>query len=187
MAHSSGKSSLILSLLRLVDLNEGTIVIDGVDISTISRQEIRERLIAIPQDLFTLPGSIRSNADTLGTASDEEIISTLKKLSIWEILERRGGLDSVLPGNTLSQGEQQLFGLARALLRKDQSRVLILDEATSSVDSETDSVMQNVIKEEFCHHTIISVAHRVGPYVLLYWGFQLADMSSSLTLFEIQT
>lgn len=79
MAHSSGKSSLILSLLQLVDLNEGTIAVDGVDISTISRQEIRERLISIPQDLFTLPGSIRSNADTLGTASDEEIISALKK------------------------------------------------------------------------------------------------------------
>lgn len=180
MAHSSGKSSLILSLLQLVDLNEGTIAVDGVDISTISRQEIRERLISIPQDLFTLPGSIRSNADTLGTASDEEIISALKKkLGIWETLERRGGLDSVFPGNTLSQGEQQLFGLARALLRKDQSRVLILDEATSSVDSETDSVMKNVIKEEFCHHTIISVAHRVGPYVPPHWGFNLLTCSQA--------
>lgn len=187
MTHSSGKSSLILSILRLVDLNEGTIAVDGVDISTISLQEIRERLISIPQDLFTLPGSIRYNADTLGTASDDEIISALTKLGIWETLERRGGLDSVFPGNTLSQGEQQLFGLARALLRKDQSRVLILDEATSSVDSETDSVMQNVIKEEFYHHTIISVAHRVGPHAPTPLGVQLANMPSSLTLFEIQT
>lgn len=165
---SSGKSSLILSLLRLVDLNEGSMAIDGVDISTISRQGIRERLLSIPQDLFTLPGSIRFNADPLGNACDEEVISALKKLGIWETLERRGGLDSVFPGNTLSQGEQQLFGLARALLRKNQSRILILDEATSSVDSETDLVMQNVIKEEFCQHTIISVAHRVGPYVLVH-------------------
>lgn len=152
---------MILSLLRLVDLSKGTIFIDGIDIGTLSRQEIRERLVSIPQDLFTLPGSVQNNADPLGVASDDQIVSALKKLGIWDALERRGGLETILSEQPLSQGEQQLFGLARALLRKDQGRVLILDEATSNVDSEADLVMQRIIKEEFCEHTIISVAHRV--------------------------
>jgi ABC-type multidrug transport system fused ATPase/permease subunit len=135
-------------------------LIDGVDLRTVPREIIRQRLVAILQDPFILPGSVRSKADPLGAAADEEITSALKKIGIWSALESRGGLDAVLQDQPLSQGQQQLFCLARAMLRK--SRVLILDEATSSVDSETDQVMQKVIKEEFKGWTIISVAHRVS-------------------------
>jgi hypothetical protein len=109
-----------------------------------------------------------ANADPLGLASDAEIISALTKIGIWDTLESRGGLDAVLIENPLSQGQQQLFCLARAILRK--SKVLILDEATSSLDSETDRVMQWVIREGFKEYTVISVAHRVSFCLLFLWG-----------------
>ncbi|KAE8152270.1 putative multidrug resistance protein [Aspergillus avenaceus] len=161
----SGKSSLILSLLRLVDITSGKIQIDDVDITTISREDLRERLISIPQDPFILSGTIRNNADPLGHSSDEDIVSALQRIGIWETLQSRGGLDAVLLDHPLSQGQQQLFCLARAMLRKTDSKILILDEATSSVDSNTDAVMQKVIKEEFAGYTIISVAHRLDTII----------------------
>lgn len=157
---NSGKSSLVLALLRLIDISAGKIIIDGIDISTLSRNLIRERLIAIPQDTFTLPGSVRSNADPEGVATDTEIITALTKIGIWSTLEQRGGLDAILEEQPLSQGQQQLFCLVRAMLRK--SKILILDEATSNLDSETDRVAQKVIREEFQGYTVITVAHKVS-------------------------
>ncbi|KAE8369715.1 hypothetical protein BDV27DRAFT_152796 [Aspergillus caelatus] len=179
----SGKSSLILSLLRLVDICEGTIVIDGVDIGTISREQIRERLVSIPQDPFILSSTIRNNADPMRTATDEEIILALQRIGIWNTLESRGGLDAVLLDHPLSQGQQQLFCLARAILRRPDSRILILDEATSSVDSDTDAAMQKVIKEVFAGCTIISVAHRLNTImdsdmVALLDGGKLVEFDS---------
>ncbi|KAE8381911.1 putative multidrug resistance protein [Aspergillus bertholletiae] len=133
----------------------------GICGRTGSREEIRERLVCIPQDPFILSGTIRSNTDPLGAATDEEVISALQRIGIWSTLESRGGLDAVLLDHPLSQGQQQLFCLARAILRKSGSNILILDEATSSVDNDTDAVMQKVITEVFAGYTIISVAHRL--------------------------
>jgi ABC-type multidrug transport system fused ATPase/permease subunit len=99
--------------------------------------------------------------DPLGLSSDEEIVFALQRIGIWGALDSRGGLGAVLLDHPLSQGQQQLFCLSRAMLRKNGSGILILDEATSSVDSDTDAVMQKVIKEGFAGYTIISVAHRV--------------------------
>lgn len=156
----SGKSSLILALLRLVSPNAGSIFIDGVDISTIRPAILRRRLNAVPQDSFTMAGTIRSNVDPFGENSDADIISVAKELQIWTALERRGGLDVTLLNQPLSQGEQQLLCLARAMLRK--SKVLILDEATSSLDDETDRAVRKVVEEKFASCTVIYVAHRVG-------------------------
>jgi ATP-binding cassette subfamily C (CFTR/MRP) protein 1 len=102
---------------------------------------------------------VRANADTSGEATDDDIISALKKVHLWDAIQTRGGLDAQLKSQPLSQGESQLFSLTRAMLRK--SKILILDEATSNVDSETDALMQQVIREVFAQHTIITVAHRI--------------------------
>jgi ATP-binding cassette subfamily C (CFTR/MRP) protein 1 len=156
----SGKSSLLAVLARILDNSSGTITIDDVDLSTVPREIIRSRLITIPQDPFIMSGSVRLNSDPTGLSSDDLIIGTLSQVGLWSILESRGGLDAELGPDMLSQGQQQMFCLARAILRKS-SRILILDEATSSIDAETDLLMQRLIREEFAGRTIITVAHRL--------------------------
>ncbi|QDS72379.1 hypothetical protein FKW77_008421 [Venturia effusa] len=154
----SGKSTLILSLLRLISPSAGSILIDGIDISSIRPSILRRRLTTVPQDPLTMTGTIRSNVDPFGEHPDTEIISVATEFHIWSALENRGGLDATLLDQPLSQGEQQLLCLARAALRK--SSVLILDEATSSLDDETDRLIQKVIKQKFADCTVICVAHR---------------------------
>ncbi|OQE10326.1 hypothetical protein PENVUL_c004G03056 [Penicillium vulpinum] len=165
----SGKSSLTLAMLRLVDFSHGNVTIDQTDISKITPRSIRERLIAVPQDSFALLGTIRYNVDIMGLSGDDEIISVLKQIGVWAAVESRGGLDALFEDHPLSQGEQQLFCLARAILKKNTSnsgcRVLILDEATSSLDAETDQRVQKVMGEAFHDCTVFSVAHRLETII----------------------
>jgi ABC-type multidrug transport system fused ATPase/permease subunit len=155
----SGKSSLLSALFRMIELQSGSITIDGIDLNNVSRQEVRSRLIAIPQDPFLLPGTVRYNASPGETVVDDEIIKALEKVGLWEHVQKRGGLDIDIDVLALSHGQQQLFCLARAMLRS--GTIVVLDEATSSVDWGTDEVMQRVIREEFANKTIITVAHRL--------------------------
>jgi ABC-type multidrug transport system fused ATPase/permease subunit len=107
---------------------------------------------------------VRLNADPTSSVSDESIIDALKKVKLWDILEARGGLDAEMLTCPLSQGQAQIFCLARAMLRTGSRKgngILVLDEATSNVDSETDQLMQRLIREEFEGYTIITVAHRL--------------------------
>ncbi|TGO61944.1 hypothetical protein BCON_0023g00020 [Botryotinia convoluta] len=156
----SGKSSLIAALFRMLELHPGSsILIDGIDISIIPRQTVRARLNAVPQDPFFLRSTIRTNADPYGVHTDLQIISALEKVQLWSLISSKGGLDAQLDTEFFSHGQRQLFCLARAILRG--GRIIVLDEATSSVDSETDKLMQRVIREVFEGCTILAVAHRL--------------------------
>jgi ATP-binding cassette, subfamily C (CFTR/MRP), member 1 len=156
----SGKSSLVSALFRMLEVtDDSSITVDGVDITTIPRQVVRERLNAIPQDSFFLTGTIRMNADPYGQHTDVAIIEVIQKVHLWNIVLQKGGLDAELDAEFFSHGQRQLFCLARAILRK--SKLVILDEVTSSVDMKSDELMQQVIRKEFNDCTIIAVAHRL--------------------------
>ena len=125
----SGKSSLIMTLFRMLKLRAGSITVDGVDLSTIPRQEVRSRIIGLPQDIFLLNGSVRLNLDPYEQATDKAIIAALQDVRLWDGIQAKGGLEVNIEDVNLSHGQKQLLCLAQALLR--QSSILILDEATS--------------------------------------------------------
>ncbi|KAL9614735.1 MAG: hypothetical protein Q9167_000804 [Letrouitia subvulpina] len=159
----SGKSSLIMAIFRMMELQSGSIVIDGVDISKITRREIRSKIVGLPQDAFLLKGIVRLNIDPYKKATEKDIISALQDVNLWQIIQAKGGLDIDVEALNLSHGQRQLFSLAQALLRP--SSILILDEATSSVDDVTDIMIQRIIRQKFSKHTIIAVAHKLDTII----------------------
>jgi ABC-type multidrug transport system fused ATPase/permease subunit len=121
---------MVSSLFRMVDIHGGRILVDGLDISTIPREDIRTRLIGVPQDTFIIEGSsVRLNTDPAEGISDAAIEDALKAVDLWEIVAKKGGLDVPIEELHLSHGQKQLFCIARAIVRP--SPVVILDEATS--------------------------------------------------------
>lgn len=128
----SGKSSLLLTLSKLLTPGSGNITIDSLDLSIIRRETLRSRLICIAEEPFMFPSSVRDNLALDSTAiTDEQMVSVLRQAGLWEAVEVKGGLDVEMKEVHLSQGSKQLFNIARALLRKDQGKLLIMDEATS--------------------------------------------------------
>ncbi|KAG2450119.1 hypothetical protein HYH02_000222 [Chlamydomonas schloesseri] len=184
-----GKSTLMMTLYRLVEPCGGSITIDGVDICAIGLYDLRSKLSLVPQDPVIFSGTVRSNLDPFGEAKGDG--------DMWEALRRAGmedtvraydkGLDSVIKegGANMSVGQRQLLCMARALLRA--SRILVLDEATSNVDNGTDSLIQRTIRTAFKDCTVLTIAHRLHTIVdsdkiLVLDAGQLAEYGSPAAL-----
>ncbi|KAI8903347.1 P-loop containing nucleoside triphosphate hydrolase protein [Gorgonomyces haynaldii] len=158
----SGKSTLANCLFRPIELKQGTILIDGQDISTVSLPYLRSRMQLIPQDPVLFKGTIRFNIDVEEQYDDAQIWSALESVGLKSFIsEMEDKLDAQVKqgGDNFSAGQKQLLCLARAILK--QPKVLVMDEATASVDSESDQLIQRAIENLFENTTVISIAHRL--------------------------
>uniref|UniRef100_A0A8B9R443 ATP-binding cassette, sub-family C (CFTR/MRP), member 8 n=1 Tax=Astyanax mexicanus TaxID=7994 RepID=A0A8B9R443_ASTMX len=158
----SGKSSFSLAFFRMVDTFEGRIIIDDIDIAKLPLQTLRSRFSIILQDPILFSGTIRFNLDPEMKATDSMLWEALEIAQLKPVVKTLpGGLDAMVTegGENFSQGQRQLFCLARAFVRK--SSILIMDEATASIDMATESILQKVVMTAFADRTVVTIAHRV--------------------------
>ncbi|CCD53931.1 similar to ABC transporter [Botrytis cinerea T4] len=163
----SGKSSLTLALFRMLELKTGDILIDNISISTLRRESVRCSFITIPQEPYFLSGTVGFNADPFHSLDSQAIQTALVRVGLWDIICNNGGLEVPMNATPLSQGQQQLFCIARALIRKvalgnKDHGILVLDEVTSNVDSASEEIMLRILDEDFKGWTVLAVAHRLG-------------------------
>ncbi|KAK1697946.1 hypothetical protein QYE76_014643 [Lolium multiflorum] len=185
-----GKSTLIQALFRIVDPCIGQILIDGIDISTIGLHDLRTRLSIIPQDPVMFEGTLRSNIDPLSEYSDEQIWEALDSCHLGdEVRKNELKLDSTVTenGENWSAGQRQLVCLGRVILKR--RKILVLDEATSSVDPRTDSLIQETLKQQFAGCTVITIAHRItsvldSEKVILLDNGEIVEHNSPAKLLE---
>jgi len=185
----AGKSTLTVALFRLVELEGGNIYVDSVDLATLGLSDVRGRLGIIPQDPFLLSGTLRDCLDPFGGSKDDQILEALKAVRLVPADADLGVIESRVEegGSNFSVGERQLLCLARALLARP--RVLVMDEATSSVDLETDAFIQNMLRTRFHETTLLTVAHRLNTImdydkILVMDGGKAAEFGSPKDLLE---
>ncbi|KAK3180956.1 ATP-binding cassette transporter yor1 [Lecanicillium sp. MT-2017a] len=196
----AGKSSIMSTLFRLVEISSGSITIDGINISTIGLGDLRSRLAIIPQDPTLFQGTVRSNLDPFNEHTDLALWSALRQADLVpagvELNESRADasrihLDSIVEedGLNFSLGQRQLMALARALVRGSQ--IIICDEATSSVDMETDDKIQRTMATGFRGKTLLCIAHRLRTIVgydriCVMDAGQIAEFDSPANLWHIE-
>ncbi|KAG3192973.1 Multidrug resistance-associated protein 1 [Phytophthora cactorum] len=191
----SGKSSLMSVLFRVVEIpTAGRVLIDGVDISTITVHQLRTKLTIIPQDPMLFSGSLRMNLDPFAEKSDAELWEVLRKVHLADTVSSWGkGLDYEVAekGENLSVGQRQLLCIARALIR--DSKVIVMDEATANVDQESDKLIQQTMKESFGdgNNTVLCIAHRIetimdSDKILVLDAGEVAEFDSPSALLQIK-
>jgi subfamily B ATP-binding cassette protein MsbA len=160
----SGKTTIAGLIPRFYDVRSGRITIDGADVRDVQVKSLRAQIGIVPQDTVLFAGTLRENIayGRLG-ASDEEIISAAKTANAWEFIERfPEGLDTIVGerGTRLSGGQRQRIAIARAVLR--DPRILILDEATSSLDTQSEALVQEALQRLVADRTTLVIAHRLS-------------------------
>ncbi|EKM58258.1 uncharacterized protein PHACADRAFT_171522 [Phanerochaete carnosa HHB-10118-sp] len=196
----AGKSSLMLALFRIVELAGGSITVDDIDISGIGLADLRTKIAIIPQDPLLFSGTIRSNLDPFDLYDDARLWDALRRSYLIEpttsdktsdekeTTKTRYNLDTLIEseGANLSVGERSLLSLARALVK--DSKVVVLDEATASVDLETDAKIQQTIQTQFKDKTLLCIAHRLRTIIsydriLVMDAGMVAEFDTPLNLF----
>ncbi|XP_042477442.1 ABC transporter C family member 3-like [Macadamia integrifolia] len=189
----SGKSTLVQALFRMLEPIAGQILIDDINISKIGLHDLRSSLSIIPQDPTMFEGTLRSNLDPLEEYTDEQIWEALEKCQLGDgVRKNEGKLDFAVTenGENWSMGQRQLLCLGRVLLKR--SKVLVLDEATASVDTMTDYLIQQTISQHFSGSTVITIAHRITSIlsvdkVLLLDNGRVLEYDSPTKLLEIKS
>jgi len=189
----AGKSTLTTALFRLVEPSGGKIVIDGVDISQIELATLRSRLSIIPQDPVLFSGSIKTNLDPFVKHEDSALWEVLEQVHLKKYIEKLPlKLDNPVMenGEGFSVGQRQLLCLGRALLRK--TTILVMDEATASLDFKTDMLIKQTIKECFVNKTLIIIAHRLDTIldsdkIIVFDQGKIVEMNSPQMLMSNPT
>ncbi|CAK4530088.1 unnamed protein product [Aphanomyces euteiches] len=184
----AGKSSLTMVLFRMYPIESGSILIDGRDISTIPKQELRRQLSIIPQSPVLFKGTLHQYLDPFGSFDDAALWSGVAKAGLHKLVSKMPEkLSTQLAdkGSNLSVGERQMLCLARALLV--QSKIIVLDEATAAMDHETDEQLQRVISTEFADATVLTIAHRLhtvmhSDRIMVMDGGRVVEMDSPRAL-----
>eukprot|EP00899_Mesostigma_viride_P025709 jgi/Mesvir1/6322/Mv06358-RA.1 len=183
----AGKSSIAAALFRMVELSGGRIVLDGVDIACLGLHTLRSRMGTITQEPLLFCGSVRMNVDPLGLHGDAAIWDALARTGIRDRVVAIGGLDASVAeyGSNFSNGQRQMICLARALVR--DMKVVVMDEATASIDLETDDLIRRTVREHMRSCTLVTIAHRLhtvldSDRVLVMSGGRAAEVGTAHAL-----